>query len=204
MANLRHGAPVAHKLFFGAHVHLVGTPNAATPEQMTSLALQKSFLHRKGRPAKPSPPVRLQTYAIDYTVSTQQLVPGARAPRHEPFLLQVAVAVFDADGQTLISKLQRTRAAVPLDPSTISEASSSDTGETVQPGFLRFQQKIDAPPNAASLRLAVRDPATDRVGALEVSLPLAIEPETQAGMDVQPAESAVTVSHTTTRVMACR
>lgn len=204
MANLRHGAPVAHQLFFGAHVHLVGAPNAATKEQMSTLDLQKSFSRGKRRPARSSASVSLQTYSIDYTVSTQQLKLGSRATRNEPFLLQVAVAVFDADGQTLISKLQRTRAAVPPDAPTVSEATSSDAGEAVQPGFLRFQQKIDAPPNAASLRLAVRDVATDRVGALEVTLPLAPEPETQAGIEVQSGESASTLGHSTTRAMACR
>jgi len=194
LANLRHGAPVAHQLFFGAHVHRVGTPNAATPEQMSTLALQESFSHGKRRPAKSSPPVPLQTYAIDYTVSTQQLKPGSPSLRNETFLLQVAVAVFDADGQTLISKLQHTREAVPPTPANTVEASSSDGDETVRPTFLRFQQKIDAPPNAASLRLAVRDVATDRVGALEVNLPLAPEPETQAKIVFHSGDSASDIS----------
>jgi VWFA-related protein len=191
-ANLRHGAPVAHQLFFGAHVHLVGSPNPATTEQMAALAKQKSFSNGKKRSAKSSP-VSLQTYTIDYTVSTQQLNSGSRSHGNEPYLLQVAVAVFDADGQTLTSKLQHTREVVAPASANPTEA-IPPAEEPVRPNFLRFQQRIDAPANAASLRLAVRDVATDRVGALEVALPLAPEPETQAKIGVHSPDSASEMS----------
>jgi VWFA-related protein len=187
MANLRHGAPVSHQLFFGAHVHLVGSPNPATTEQMSALAKQESFSNGKKRSAKSSP-VSLQTYAIDYTVSAQQLNSGSNPHANEPFLLQVAVAVFDADGQTLTTKLQHTHEVV-VPASANSTETIPSTEAPVQPNFLRFQQRIDVPANAASLRLAVRDVATDRVGALEVALPLAPEPETQAKIGVHSPDS---------------
>lgn len=36
----------------------------------------------------------------------------------------------------------------------------------------RVEQKFDVPVNAATVRVAVRDVATDNVGALEIKLPL--------------------------------
>jgi hypothetical protein len=159
---------------------------------MAALAKQKSFSNGKKRSAKSSP-VSLQTYTIDYTVSTQQLNSGSRSHGNEPYLLQVAVAVFDADGQTLTSKLQHTREVVATASANPTEA-IPPAEEPVRPNFLRFQQRIDAPANAASLRLAVRDVATDRVGALEVALPLAPEPETQAKIGVHSPDSASEMS----------
>jgi hypothetical protein len=42
--------------------------------------------------------------------------------------------------------------------------------------YFRVQQKIDVPLNAVSLRLGVRDLSTDRMGTMEIRLPLAPEP----------------------------
>ena len=189
-AHMRHGAPVAHQLFFGAHVHVVGVPARASAEQMSTLAKQQALSHggRKKRPAKSSPPVPLQAYAIDYTLSAQQIKPGSRANSTQPFLLELAAAVFDADGQMLISKVQHAREAPSPNPSNATENTGASflTGEPSKSVFYRFQQQIDAPLNATSIRIAVRDISTDRVGAMEVALPLAPEPEAQADVPEQP------------------
>jgi hypothetical protein len=49
----------------------------------------------------------------------------------------------------------------------------------------RVQQKFDVPVNAATVRVAVRDVATDNVGALEIKLPLA--PDGPASAAFEPA-----------------
>jgi hypothetical protein len=56
------------------------------------------------------------------------------------------------------------------------------------PGSLPAQRKsykveevLFAPLNAATIRLAVRDMNTDRIGAMEINLPLAPEPASHAG-----------------------
>jgi hypothetical protein len=49
-----------------------------------------------------------------------------------------------------------------------------------------MQQQFDVPVSAISIRVAVRDIATDNVGALEVNLPLAPEGQTTDAA-LQPA-----------------
>ena len=51
--------------------------------------------------------------------------------------------------------------------------------EPVTRRFHRAQQLFDVPVIAKSIRIAVRDVTTDRVGAMEVPLPLGREAETE-------------------------
>jgi VWFA-related protein len=185
-ANMQHGAPMAHQVVFRAHVHPVGAPAMATPEQMANLAESGFFVVRhKNRPAKAMPPIKLQSYAIDYAV----VAPGASvADRNaRPIALEIAAAVFDAEGTMLNGVVGTSDVAVP-----------AKSGETAKPGFFRAQQQIDVPLNATSIRVAVRDISTDRIGAMEVALPLAPEPQTQAATPAQsgstPSGSAEAVS----------
>jgi len=154
--NMQHGGPLAHQLLFRAHVRALTPPTKATPEQMANLADQiaSSSRRRKDESAKPRRPIKLQTYEIDYAVA-------ARYPA-----LEVAAAAFDDDGKILNVSVQRTaeaRAGIPA-------------GER-RDDIYHIQQQFDVPVAATSVRLAVRDVATDNIGALEISLPLAPEGE---------------------------
>lgn len=175
--NMQHGAPMAHQIVFKAHVHAVGAPAKATPEQMSNLA---SPNHRN-RPAK-TPPVRVQTYDIEYALPSQQLKPQSPANARAPFLLELAAAAYDEDGQMLMGKVEHAHDTVTLSPWNVGEGSSPTSD------VYRALQQIAVPLNATSIRLAVKDVSTDRVGAMEVTLPLAPEPQTQAASPLgQPA-----------------
>jgi hypothetical protein len=50
----------------------------------------------------------------------------------------------------------------------------------------RVQQRIDVPLGATSIRPAMRDISTARIGAMEVDLPLAPETQTRAKIQAQP------------------
>jgi VWFA-related protein len=166
-ANMKHGAPIAHQLYLRTHVLAVGLPAKATPEQMANLVGQSASLqdHRGNKPPKPGPPIKLQTYAIDYIVAFRQ--PNISIASAEPSILEFATEVFDADGKMLNGAIQR---AV--------ETTSPAALAAKQEGIYRVRQQIDAPLDAASIRVAVREASTDRVGAMEIALPLA--PELQA------------------------
>jgi hypothetical protein len=161
---MQHGAPLAHQLLFRAHIHALGPPAKATSQQMANLADQPAYFRerRPNRPAKRTKPVQLQTYEIDYTVA-------ARYPA-----LEVAAAAFDADGKMLNGAVHRT-------------AENGAYQGARRDGIYRLQQHFDVPMTAVSVRVAVRDVATDNVGALEISLPLAPENQTDAGL--HPADS---------------
>lgn len=156
LPNMQHGAPLAHQLLFRAHVHALGPPAKATAEQMANLS--DSIRVRRKDPDKPRHPIKLQTFEIDYTVA-------ARYPT-----LEVAAAAYDEDGKIMNVAVHR--------------AAEGDHEMSVKPrqdGIYRLDQQIDVPVGAVSLRLAVRDVATDNIGAMEISLPL--------GHDEQVADS---------------
>jgi VWFA-related protein len=169
-ADMKHGAPIAHQLYLRAHVHAVGLPAKATPEQMANLVGQAASLqgHRGSKPAKAVAPIKLQTYAIDYIVAVRQPNASLAASRTEPSTLEFATEVFDDDGKMLNGAIQR---AV--------ETTSPAALPAKQEGIYRIRQQIDAPLDAASIRVAVREVSTDRVGALEIALPLEPEPQAQ-------------------------
>jgi len=155
--NMQHGAPLAHQLLFRAHIHALGPPAKATAHQMANLADQPAFFRerRKDRPVKPLRPIPLQTYEIDYTAA-------ARYPT-----LEVAAAAFDADGNMLNGVIHR----------TADDSGQFPPGQR-RDGIYDVQQQFDVPLTAVSIRVAVRDVATDNVGALEVKLPLVPEGQT--------------------------
>jgi VWFA-related protein len=167
-ANMLYGAPTAHQIIFRAHVHLVGAPAMATPEQMSNLAEQPAYfrVRRKNRPAKPLPPIQLQSYAIEYAFVAQPRQGVATRAVRSP-ALEIAAAAFDGDGRMLNGIVENT---IPGTPRMLEEANGQK--------LYRVQQQIDVPLNATSLRVAMRDISTDRIGAMEVDLPLT--PELQA------------------------
>ena len=57
-AYMRPGAPMAHQLFFRAHIYPVGAPALATASQMSNLEEQPAYfrVRRESRPAEPLPP----------------------------------------------------------------------------------------------------------------------------------------------------
>ena len=74
--------------------------------------------------------------------------------------LEFAAAAYDADGKLLNSE---------LNDGTPAGAGKSDGKSSAT---FRAEQELNVPPGAASIRVAVRDKATNRTGTLEVTLPL--------------------------------
>ena len=54
-------------------------------------------------------------------------------------------------------------------------ADNSSGNESSKSGVFRVRQQIDVPVNAAWIRIGVRDKLTNRIGTLEVQLPLVPE-----------------------------
>lgn len=169
---IRHGAPMAHDLIFRAQFHAMGSPTLATPEQMSRLVEDIGSLrrHAQNRLVKAAKPIPLQSYAVDYRVLDTQQRPGATGTGAQPAAtLEFIVAAFDADGNMLSGVLQ----------DAVREA-STDQAAVKKAGFFSVQQQIDVPLKAAWIRVAVRDLSTNRVGTLEIPLPLVPNPEAMA------------------------
>jgi VWFA-related protein len=175
-ANMQHGAPLAHQLFFRTHIHAVGSAALATAAQMANLEDQPAYfrVRRKNRPLKPLASVKVQQYVIDYTFMAN---PPKAAAGHavRPPMLEVAAAAFDDDGRMLNGLVE-----------TSAHNDAASAAQNAK-GIYRVQQQLDVPVNAVSIRVAVRDISTDRIGAMEIPLPLAPEMQTQATPPDKPA-----------------
>jgi hypothetical protein len=177
VASLQHGAPLVHQLIFKARIHAVGRPTTASPEQMAKLADQPAFSRgkHKNSSGKGLKPVQVQTYAVYYLVVASQI----KLERGGSIPLEFAAVAYDSDGWVLnevVEKVQNENAFGPA----ILQAPPSESGDAGHRDVYRAMQEFDVPVNATSMRLAVRDTYSDRVGAIEVPLPLAPEPDTLA------------------------
>jgi VWFA-related protein len=145
--SMKYGAPESHQLIFGVHVS-AGSPQRGTREQMVSLEKAQG-----GKGARK--PAKLRTYTIDYTVMAQQLrAAGDTVPRFE-----IAAAAYDEDGHVLNS--------------TVNQAEEAESAEKqAARKAYRMEIALAAPLDAKSIRVAVRDARTGKVGAMEIGLPL--------------------------------
>jgi VWFA-related protein len=174
--SLEHGTPLAHDLFVEAHLDTYGEPAAATPQQMQVLsqfeALQAANKKKPKGPLKPLPPVMMQRYVIEYGLLPKQLELPEQSDGLHRSSLEFGIISYDLDGKKLNgidSKIDDTIPATRF-------AHLQDTG-------YRVIQTVAVPVNAASLRLAVRDVLANRVGSLEVNLPLTKSPPALHSLD---------------------
>jgi len=117
----------------------------------------------RDKPLKPLMPVKLQKHQISYGVLDGQLKSTAKE-KGFPAMLEFAAAAYDTDGRLLNSMLNE---------GMVPEQASPNA----KPGGLfHAGQELEVPPEAAWLRLAVRDKLNNRTGTLELSLPLKAEP----------------------------
>lgn len=166
-ATMQYGAPVMRQVYFRAHVEAIGTPQLATQTQMANLSQQPAFfrLRKKIQGGKQLTPVQIQTYSIDYKIIGH--IPN----------LEIAAGVYDDEGRLLNGDVEEATSASPAAPDNGTKAT-----------FFRVEQQIVVPAGATSMRLAVRDISTDRIGTMGILLPLAPE-TTQASV---PAPSNAT------------
>ena len=165
-ANMQHGAPQAHDVFFSVHIHPVAPAATATPAQLNYFAGQPAFA-AKHHKDKQLAPFQIQPYVADFFVPTRQF--QQHSSSGEGATLEFTTVVYDADGVILNSIVQ-----MASDPASAAEQS------TPQHAGYHVLQNIDVPAKAASIRVGVRDTVTDHIGTLEVTLPLTPEPATQA------------------------
>jgi VWFA-related protein len=166
---LEHGTPLAHQLFIEAHVDIYGDPVAATPQQMHVFArfeaLQSASRKKPKDRTTPQPPVMMQRYVIEYGLIAKQLdMPVGPNGLHRSSF-EFGIVSYDADGNKLNGLDSKIDDTIPA----IRFAHLQDTG-------YRVVQTVAVPVDTTSLRLAVRDVLANRVGSIEVNLPLASAP----------------------------
>ncbi|HEX4006415.1 MAG TPA: VWA domain-containing protein [Acidobacteriaceae bacterium] len=154
-AYMEHGAPIDHDIVFRAQFH-ADPAKMATPEQMANLIEQPAYfvVRKSNKPVKMPPPIPLQAYTIDYVVLDHA------AQTHGNQVLEFAACAYDSLGH-MLNGISQNAARVPAQGAT-----------PAQQALFRAQQTFDVPTTAAWLRVAVRDVHTDRIGTMEIPLPL--------------------------------
>lgn len=175
-ASLQHGAPLIHQLIFKAKVYPVGVPYTATPEEMATLVRQPAYVRGRSRLGKNPKPVQVQKYAVYYAVVASQV----KAQAGDPIPLEFAAVAFDNDGWLVNGLVEEVADDRSVNPFQGMQPDAASSGEAGGQKVYRAMQELEVPLTATSLRIAVRDTSTNRLGALEVALPLTSEPEVGA------------------------
>lgn len=158
--NLQHGAPTAQQILFWGSFSPRTSPSAGEAESDPPPA------EPSADPALPSPDKdpkgeTVRKYIVRFVVAPGGLTLTESNDGKRRVKLQFASSAFDREGRLLQSF--SAVVTVTLEP---------EVYRRVQAEGLRLYQELAIPTQAVSLRLAVRDVASDRVGSLEVPLPL--------------------------------
>ncbi len=163
LSALQFGAPLSHQIVFAARVNAVGSPVQASDKQMASLMpfLQIAARNEGVNFDKPKSPLPVQRYTVQFGVMARQLemTPGSDGKFHPQ--LAFGVMAFDAAGNPLGGEQTSVDASV----------SAAQMPKLMKEGYQALQT-IYVPLNAASLRVAVRDNRSNRLGSVEVPLPI--------------------------------
>jgi hypothetical protein len=163
-AALVDGAPDAQSILFKVRIDPDGLekPSTQAPSQAaTGADAQAHKTKKNANGANEIVSERVQTYVMRFAILARQMTLTTMADGRYHGALDIAVAVYAADGRRLGGSKQHLEAAV---PSRLIEKLSEE-------GFFH-RMSVDVPVDAARLRVVVRDPASGRVGSVEIALPL--------------------------------
>jgi hypothetical protein len=165
-AGMQHGAPISSELFFEAEVYPLGGVAPATSKEMEQLS---HFMKSKKKEVDGPPMVNVQHYSIDYAILGRQLeMPEISAGKYKTAMI-FAVAAFSPD--SLI--VNGTEVSV---KNEIPEAQYKKIRTQGYHAELNFV----APVEATAMRIAVRDDLGNKIGSIEIPLPVAAPPATPA------------------------
>lgn len=156
---LRRGAPLAKELALQVHITPQGKPKAATKEETAELAeFPASKSQKKGNAPK------IQRYSIDYELDGSQIAleddeDGGRNARFE-----IVFGAYDAESRLIFGYRSPREETYPV-----------KNVEKLRNGPFRMRHAIEVPSETAFLRVAVHDVVGDRLGSVEIPLPIVSE-----------------------------
>jgi pyruvate/2-oxoglutarate dehydrogenase complex dihydrolipoamide acyltransferase (E2) component len=163
-AALVDGAPDAQSILFKVRIDPDGLEKPApqaSPQAATGADAQAPTTKKSANGARESVPEKVQMYDLRFAILARQMTLTTTADGRYHGALDIAVAVYAADGRRLGGSKQHLEAAI---PSPLIDKTSDE-------GFYH-RMNVDVPADAARMRVVVRDPASGRVGSIEIALPL--------------------------------
>jgi VWFA-related protein len=164
-ADMQHGSPISSELFFEAGVYPIGGVMQATPKEMEQLS---QFMATKTKAKKEqlgSSAPQVQHYQIDYAILGRQLDMSETSAGKYMTDMIFAVAAYSADS-LIVNGLE------------VSVKNQIPTAQYQKIRTQGYHAKLDfvVPVEASSLRVAVRDGIGNKIGSIEIPLPVASQP----------------------------
>ena len=156
---MHYGSPPAREVQFSVRVYPVGGKKKVDRDKVGEVRMAS-----KKAPALP-PQVEVQHYAIEYTLDGSELsfVPQQNAGFHNSLALMISS--FGQEGRMLTGWSSLARSDLP--PEVYKKVITGDVG---------FQEEVDIPVDAISMRLGVQDQMANHLGTVDVPLPVPPDP----------------------------
>ena len=157
--TLQHGAPSADQVLFWASLFPEGTASISAARGKAAPVKTAPIAGNNGQHG--STEEKLQTYLVRFVIVPHELSIAKIPDGNRRVELQLAACAYDRVGRRLKRLITTTRLTI-----------KPDEYQHVRSRGLRIDERLALPVRAASLRLAVRDVPSGRVGSLEVPLAL--------------------------------
>jgi hypothetical protein len=156
---MHYGSPPAREVQFSVRVWPVGGK-----KKMDRAAVGEIKMASKKKDPQPTQ-VEAQHYVVDYSLdgSALRFIPEQNGSQHNSLALMITS--FNSDGRMLTGVSTRAQSDLP-----------SEVYKKVVNGDVGFQQEVDIPVEATSMRLGVQDQMSNHLGTLDVPLPVPPDP----------------------------
>jgi hypothetical protein len=150
------GTPIVEDLPFLTHL-TAGPPAPATQEQLASLA--------KFQGAPDVKPIDVQQYVVDFAVLARHVVLAPSDDGKQHLAMEFAAIAYGPGGLRLSGERLQLKTAMTPESSAAAQKS----------GY-RYRLLVDVPVTARYLRVGVRDNKSNRLGVVEMPLPITPQP----------------------------
>ena len=156
---MHYGSPPAREVQFSVRVWPVGGK-----KKVDRSAVGEVKMASKKKESLP-PQLEVQHYVVDYTLDGSELrfIPQQNGSQHSSLALMITS--FNSDGRMLTGL--STRAQSDLQSEAYTKVINGEVG---------FQQEVDIPIEATSMRLGVQDQMSNHLGTVDVPLPVPPDP----------------------------
>lgn len=166
---MQYGTPLAHQILFSVRVSPVGSKTKIDAVKIGGILPAPA--KNQGNKPTPSAIVEAQHYVIDYTIDGSELrfVPLENSNYRNTLTLMATS--FNREGRMLTGvSMMGTRELPAAEFARVAE------------GRFGVQSEFDVPLEATSIRLGLQDQMSNRLGTVEIPLPVPPDPEMQRAM----------------------
>ena len=156
---LRRGAPLAQELFLQAHIAPQGRARRATKDEIAELSGFPAFAWRQKHAE-----VSIQRYFVDYTLDGSQITLEPTEDERLRARFEILIGAYDEENRTMFGYR-----------SPDEEMYVVKNADDAKKKPIKLRHVVEIPADAGWLRVAVRDAIGDRLGSVEIPLPVPVK-----------------------------